>query len=300
MKITLKQISLTICLSLILFGCKKEKVKSNWIDYQMQSEADIPFLVKNYGIKSVTDSNFFAKEVFGEPFKLNMYRVDVYTYEYNKEEIVNRHKKNNYHLSSGEFVNFRMSEYKWDSQGKAKEVNEYDSEGNLTSKTTYKYNENNNMTEMNSYTSESNTTMKLTHKYDRDGNVIEINTYQDSTKQKLLIQYDDEGRFIEDKYFDSNDNMQSKNTFVYDIEGNIIAKHEYDSNNKLVDVIKFDNNGNEIEKNAGSIQEGDKWVYKYDEHDKKGNWHKKYQYHIQKGSTLPKLIHITIRVIDYN
>ena len=185
----------------------------------------------------------------------------------------------------------------YNEKGNKIEVNGYNPDGSLYSKTTYKYDEKGNKIEKNTYKYDGSLNYKTTYKYDEKGNKIEKNNYYYSGRldSKTTYKYDEKGNNIEENIY-YYDGYGYKTTYKYDEKGNKIEKNIDGSVDRLgyKYTYKYDEKGNTIEQNIyyhGS-RPAENYSYKY-EYDKNNNWTQEIEYF----NTIP--VYITERIIEY-
>lgn len=202
---------------------------------------------------------------------------------------------------------------KYNEKGNVIELNNYKSEGSLSSMYSYKYNDKENIIELNIYNSDGSLDIKHSYKYDNKGNNTEeqhtkngrswLDTYKYDSKGNIIenksynvdgglimtriCKYDENGNKIKDSELCIFDKKLSNNyTYKYDKYGNEIEKITYDSDSTLISrwTYKYDNNRNIIEESGFLIDEYEPsgslsrtLIYKY-EFDQQGNWIKKIEF----------------------
>ena len=119
----------------------------------------------------------------------------------------------------------KAREFVWDNDiktyyndnGNRIEENQYDEEGELTSKRKYKYDDNGNVIEANQYDEEGELTRKYKYKYDDNGNRIEAKEYDEDgeleNESSYEYKFDDKGNWIQQIIFEDD-----KPTFIIERE----------------------------------------------------------------------------------
>ncbi len=163
--------------------------------------------------------------------------------------------------------------YKYDENGRKKELNIYKSDSSLIYRITFKYDDNGNIIEKDYYNIDGSLNRKWTYKFDNYGNEIEYNSsYSSGThfNSKAILQYDDKGNNTEVNLYNPDGALKEKDNYKYNDKGNSIEMNTYNPDGTLKD----------------------KYTFKYD-YDKTGNWIKETEF----KNNIPQFI--TEREITY-
>lgn len=265
-------------------------------------------------VKSLTETTYNATEKFGEAEKISIASKKTFMYN-SSAKLVKLQLKDN------SFIDFKYN----NSTGNTVEKNNYDSNGNLESRTKYNYDKA-NLVEENKYKSDGSLNFKTKYKYNDNGKLIEVVKYNSdgSRNEKVTLMYNLMGHEIENIYYNSSGSIERKYSFKYDKLGNLVeekegavgslnmdyassTKKKYDAAGRVIE-IKLENSGlnDHTEKfkydEEGNIKEVD--LYKFDgtywtkfiniyNYDQNGNWISK----IEIRNDKPK--YIIERVIEY-
>ncbi|MCG8794595.1 hypothetical protein [Tenacibaculum finnmarkense] len=231
----MKKLSLLIIVILTAFSCNNQKEETDLTKEKLKGR-----------VKSYTEISYKAIERFGK-------------------------------IEKGERL--KSIQIKYSNKGNKIETNHYNSYGSLSSKHIYKYGNKGNKIEKSYYNSDGSLSSKHIYKYDNKGNKIEMSYYHSDgiLKSKSIYKYDNKGNEIEMRYYVSDD-LGFKSISKYDNKGNEVEMRYYDSGGNFDEEYysKYDNKGNKIEmSSSNAFGKKSKYIYKYDNFDKKGNWTKK-------------------------
>ncbi len=270
--------SILVLISLILFSCNNEKVNNLSTDEGIEGK-----------VKFISESDFEAKEKFGELAKDSLLFKITYSYDESGNEI-----EESSFDSKGSLLS-KMS-FEYDEAGNPIESNRFNSDGSLAHKFIFKYNDQGKVRERSAY--DSTLDNKCIFKYNEAGKVIEkYNYYSDGTlDDKMIYKYKNQDKEVEINCYNSIDSVISRTVSKYDENGKEIESNFYNpggntiwltsSNKYNADGLLVENIYFEIERKK-SVS---KYIYKF---DKKGNWIEKSKYVDNKPSQ------ITVREIEY-
>ena len=207
-------------------------VSCNQLEKKTEKKNDLTEENLKGKVKSIKETPYDAIEKFGQLEKGDVsYSVffpssfTIYNEKGNKIEV------NGYNPDGSLYS---KTTYKYDEKGNKIEQNKYNSNGSLDYKSTYKYDEKGSNIEENRYNSDGSLIVKYTYKYDEKGNIIEVNgNHPDgSFLSKSTFKYDKKGNKIEENINYATDWLDSKSTY----------KYEYDKNNNWIQQVEYKNN----------------------------------------------------------
>ena len=176
---------------------------------------------------------------------------------------------------------------KYDAKGFKIEMDKYNSDGDLTTKTIFNYDEKGNMIEEASCEAAnleafsiglySSYLYRNLFTYNDKGHLIKDESRDDCEELATYYKYDDNGTLLESACyrihyayltFSRTDNLEYKTIYKYDDKGNQIEWAEYKADGALraKHTFSYDENGNKVESSdyneSGAF--GKKHIYKYD------------------------------------
>lgn len=171
------------------------------------------------------------------------------------------------HRFTGDKLNptgYKTSVTLYDKNGNAFEVQNYRSNGSISSRLLYKYNESNQRIEYSMYQNPDGPDLKLTYKqsiyYDKGGIKTQETIFDGAAGYRITYEYYPDGKLKEIVKWDLNNKVDERWVYVY--KGNIheisifkpdrvllsrMIKHN-DTNDNLISDIRLDNMGNELKK----------------------------------------------------
>jgi len=228
------------------------------------------------GIKTVKWTGYDVKEKFGKPVKVpsGYSSHEKYDSKGSLVEEINRYEA---------VVWENKTTFKYDENGNIIQKEELDGQSEkIKSMQTIKYDERGNKIDVIEYDSEGNLTSKTKTKYDGvRGAADEVRYYSNGKiEYTRTFKYDEKGNRIEEVKHNSNKKIEYTRAFKYDENGNQVESTEV--HNELLEgkinpinisrYYKRDEEGNiteyEIQYHSGKEKIAEKWTY---ENDKRGN-----------------------------
>jgi len=228
------------------------------------------------GIKTVKWTGYDVKEKFGKPVKVpsGYSSHEKYDSKGSLVEEINRYEA---------VVWENKTTFKYDENGNIIQKEELDVQSEkIKSMQTIKYDEKGNKIDVNEYDSGGDLTSKTKTKYDGVRRTADEVRYYSNGKIEYTrtFKYDEKGNRIEEVKHNSNKKIEYTRTFKYDEKGNQVESTEV--HNELLEgkinpinisrYYKRDEEGNiteyEIQYHSGKEKIAEKWTY---ENDKRGN-----------------------------
>ncbi|MBL0191576.1 MAG: hypothetical protein IPQ18_09605 [Saprospiraceae bacterium] len=178
-----------INIMVFLISCSHVKLKNDWLKDNLKGK-----------VQNFSQFSYLVEERFGK-------------YEKGKREKL--------------FGNDRNIQKKYDKKGKLSELNWYNLDGKLESKSIYKYDEKGNLSELNMYHSDGSLFFNEAYKYDDMETQIESTIY--GQHNRVTKKFDDKGNQIEKKIYNSDGSLGSSENFTYEFDdhGNWIKRTDF-------------------------------------------------------------------------
>lgn len=252
-------------------------------------------------VKSVTETDYDAKEWFGEWVKGALKNKTFRAYDAKGNRTEYRY------YDATELVRSIVYTY---TNGNVSEAVYYKEDGVFEYKDQYIYDEKGNLIEVSCSYADGSLRSKYMYTYDENGNRTEDSFFigDGSINSKHLYSYDAQGNRVEELIYHSEGILKYRSLCTYDDEGNLIEVVTYDGEGELHSkaLYSYDDKGNKTEQNNFSLYFNDDWLIKSKyfnvyEYDMNNNWLKRtWSSEVTKfGKTYPEPQSITIREITY-
>lgn len=259
-----------LALVLLVISCSTDKQPSNndWTERGLKGN-----------VKSVTESDFKAKLMFGEIQKGNSSGKTIETFN-------EKGNLDTYKLLDAQDSLTAEGSYKYDDLGNLVEsvhhsYNEFDNatfrfkKAHTISRQTFMYDSIGNQTEINFFNQDGSLVQKSFSLFDEKGNEITEDNYNpDGTLiSKIINAYDDASNKTERNNYNPDGSLEAKAIYKYDSKGRLTERYYLNSDLDIDEkyICKYDEKGLIIEE-LDSLWSAEKTSYKYDKFDEKGNW----------------------------